>query len=430
MITAMVNILGCIFESIIIFMLFDAYIDKTENVHTYKKIVSVGLLALLIIISNAVLKLGLVNLIFVVCSIFSIMYVHCKNIKINLILSIISVVILSISEIIVALLIVRLTGVSISQIEDMQSYYILGSILSKLIAFFVIKFFCVVHNKDNDLTIKTSYWILFLIMFITSGLSIFLIFRFQNESVIIELNTISVICSFGLLYTTYFALYLYENLSFKTKLEQRQEFFQKQIKSQAKHLDEILISQRQVKKVRHDLSNHSILLRKFLENKDYDSALRYLVKLDELAIVSSEEISTGNAALDAIINTKKNIAKNKNIKFIINIQIPENIFVDAIDICMIFGNALDNCIEACEKVKETERWISVSIVYDDDSLIAKISNSSVKNKNQFLYTTKPDKSNHGFGIENIESALAKYKHISRFEEKESEFHLSFIIFND
>lgn len=424
----LVNILACTFESIIIFMFFDAYIEKQEEIKSCLYSVSIALLAGLIALSNIVLNLGLLNLVFVIVSTFIIMYVYNKNIKMNLILSIISVVILTVSELIVALLIIMLTGVAMDKLDTTSEYYILGAILSKLIAFLIMKVFCLIHKKNNDLTIKTSYWLLFLIVFVSSGMSIFLIFKLQYESNLSSHNIISVLCSFGLLYSTFFTLYLYEKLSTQAKIEQKQKIFRQQIKAQSKHLDEILITQHEIKKLRHDLVNHNISIQKYFENEDYKSGLEYLKNMNKVVNLSDQDIKTGNTALDAIINTKKSIAKSKNIEFITNIQIPENIFVDAIDICIIFGNALDNCIEACERISNGLKKISVSIIYEDNSMICKIVNTAVKNKNKFLQTTKKDKYNHGFGIENIESALAKYKHICRFKQDESEFQLSFVIF--
>ena len=152
--------------------------------------------------------------------------------------------------------------------------------------------------------------------------------------------------------------------------------------------------------------------------------------LNCLSNITDDTIETGNIALDAIINTKRSIAQNKGIIFLTNIQIPENIFIDAIDICIIFGNALDNCIEACELSDTNIKQIKLSIVYESDSIICKIVNTAPKNNNRFLHTTKKDYKNHGFGIENIKFSLSKYRNVYRFTQNENEFILSFIIFNN
>lgn len=91
---------------------------------------------------------------------------------------------------------------------------------------------------------------------------------------------------------------------------------------------------------------------------------------------------------------------------------------------------MDNCIEACEQIQDKPKKIEVSVLYDDNAFVCKISNSSVKSKNSFLSTNKKDKNNHGFGIENIKSALGKYNSIYRFNQSDDSFILSFVIFEE
>lgn len=430
MMSSIVNVLTGVFEAIIIFMFLDTYVERKHPSNIRAYLCAILILSIMINLSNKILNLGLLNFIFVIISTFVIAYIHNRNIKMNLILAIISVLILAISEIIVLFMITIVADVTVKQVESIESFRLLGIILSKLFAFFILKLFCIKHKKNHIFMMKTSYWILFLIMFITSVMTIFLIFRLQYESTSVILNNMSIWCSIGLLYTTFFALYLYENISKQVELESKQEIFKQQIKAQSKHLDEILITQRQIKKIRHDLINHNISLQAFFENKDYLSGLEYLKNMNNIVEIPEDTLETGNIALDAIINTKRSIAISKNISFVTNIQIPENVFVDPIDICIIFGNALDNAIEACEKIQNNNKKIAVSIVYEDDSIICKIANTAIKSNNHFLHTTKKDSSNHGFGIGNIESALSKYKHICRFKQTEDEFILSFVIFDD
>ncbi len=428
--TSIVNILTCIFEAIIICMFLATYIERKNPLNIRAYVCVIILLSILIILSNKILNLGLLNFIFVIIATFLIAYIHNKNIKMNLILSIIPVLTLAISEIIVLFFITIIADVTVKQVEAIDSYRLLGIILSKLFAFFILKLFCIKHKKNHLFMMKTSYWVLFLIMFVTTVMTISLIFRLQYENSSVILNNMSIWCSFGLLYTTFFALYLYENISKQAELERRQEVFQQQIKAQSKHLDEILITQNQVKKLRHDLINHNISIQAYFEKQDCASGLAYMKGMNQNAIFSDTLIETGNAALDAILNTKKSIALSKNIVFDTRIQVPENIFVDAIDICIIFGNALDNSIEACEKIEKGPKRILVSIIYESDSLICKIVNTAVKGKNKFLHTSKADRVNHGFGIENITSALEKYKNICRFDQTDTEFILSFVILKD
>lgn len=422
-----INLLTCIFEAIIILIFINTFTNYKEKVSRHTYIVGTLALAFLIFLSNQIMNLGLLNLVFVILFVFVIAFFINRQIKINIILSIISVLILTISEIIVLFVLTFITGLTVEQVTIINSSRTLGIILSKLLALVIFKILCAKHKNNTAFAMKTSYWILFFLMCSTSVVAIFLIFRLQYESNYVDMYNLSTWCSFGLLYSTFFALYLYERIAKQAEAESKQELFQQQIKAQSKHLDEILITQKQIKRLRHDLSNHLISIQTYFENHDYEAGLSYIKTMKDLTRISEDTIVTGNAALDAIINTKKNIALSKGIEFTTNIQIPENIFVDAVDICIIFGNALDNCIEACNKITDKPKTITLSLFYENDSLICKIVNTT-QNANPFFKTTKKDKLNHGFGIENIKAALSKYENLFRINTTESEFILSFIIF--
>lgn len=64
---------------------------------------------------------------------------------------------------------------------------------------------------------------------------------------------------------------------------------------------------------------------------------------------------TGNKCIDALINVKYATAKEKGIDFAIKIYIPEELPIDQCDLGIVVGNALDNAIEATEKVILTQK---------------------------------------------------------------------------
>jgi len=226
--------------------------------------------------------------------------------------------------------------------------------------------------------------------------------------------------------TYYFFMIINKEYERAFRLEIQKQQYEQQINSQSKHMDEILVMQKQIKKFRHDSSHHFTALKGFFANNQNQDGLSYIEKINS-DLENTEIVDTGNTAFDAIISTKKALAESKNIEFTIQIQIPEKLKVDAVDLCVIFGNSLDNAIEACEKL-EKHRMINVSAIYDDCQLICKITNTAALSTTD-LQTTKDDKENHGFGLENIKQALSKYNHVMKIDQADNEFVLSFIIFN-
>ena len=98
------------------------------------------------------------------------------------------------------------------------------------------------------------------------------------------------------------------------------------------------------------------------------------------------------------------------------------------DICTIFGNALDNAIEACLLLDDQrQKSIAVSLVQIDAVLLCKIINTAPQQTRNNLATSKKDKVNHGFGIANLTESLAKYGSVPEIEWQEGSFSLGFIL---
>lgn len=67
-------------------------------------------------------------------------------------------------------------------------------------------------------------------------------------------------------------------------------------------------------------------------------------------------VKSGNLMVDAILNSKLTIAKQKQIHVQCKAHVAKHIAIRDIDLCVIIGNLLDNAIEACEMLEEKERF--------------------------------------------------------------------------
>ena len=96
--------------------------------------------------------------------------------------------------------------------------------------------------------------------------------------------------------------------------------------------------------------------------------------------------------------------------------------INAVDIGVLFGNLLDNAIEAAEKTKN--RRITVDVQINGTYLSIIVSNSiecSILETNSTLETSKNNKISHGIGIKSIKSIVKKYEGMIQFYEESNEF---------
>lgn len=116
---------------------------------------------------------------------------------------------------------------------------------------------------------------------------------------------------------------------------------------------------------------------------------------------------TGNPVLDVLLADYRSIMDEKSISFDIKVDYVNMDFVHPIDITTIFGNLLENAIEACENV-QNERKIFLRIGTYHEMISIRMGNNcrAVKWKNGVPISQKGQ--NHGMGLLNVKRSVIKY----------------------
>lgn len=413
-------------EAVMMIMLCGTFCKKRKNSNFGVYFVGVIAVAVAINISNAIFNFGMLNVVMMILSFFAMTFLFRSKLATRAVIAVLHYLILVITEVLVLFGITLIYDVTVSTVVNTDSYRLLGIIASKMLAFLVVNI--IRYRYKGNRYMNTSYWIFFFLIFLSSVATIFLIFSLSYNIEGAYMYNLSVLCCFGLLFSTVFALYLYEHLTQQAETIRVQEQYEQHLRTQLKHLDDILVTQKQIKKFKHDFNNFHIGLQAYIDSNDLQGASIYLKKLKEKTIGAANVIETGNIALDAILSTKIAIAESRGITVNTKIQIPEEISIDPIDMCIIFGNALDNAIEACDRTEDENKKITITIVCKDKAVLCKVVNTAPKPEIFSQITTKPDKKNHGFGLENIKTALVKYNASPTIERTETEFILKFVIF--
>ena len=101
--------------------------------------------------------------------------------------------------------------------------------------------------------------------------------------------------------------------------------------------------------------------------------------------------------------------------------------MEPLDISTIFGNAIDNAIEASEKLPEDHRLITVKAAKVRDMLMINAENNMEPDSLPDEGTSKSDRFLHGFGIPNIRKAAEKYDGQCSISAKDGVFRLKVLI---
>lgn len=160
----------------------------------------------------------------------------------------------------------------------------------------------------------------------------------------------------------------------------------------------------------HDLKHQLNIIR-----MEPDSARReqYLQELESGIQQYDNQQKTGNAVLDILLTAKQMVCRQCGITMTVVADGAQLNFMDTMDICSIFGNALDNAIESVSKLAEPDkRLIRVAVYKNSGCVMVRVENyfeSPIEKRNgEYLTTKKDHQGYHGYGIKSIRYTAEKY----------------------
>lgn len=187
-------------------------------------------------------------------------------------------------------------------------------------------------------------------------------------------------------------------------------------------------SNEEIRKFKHDVKGHMIVLHNYIVQKDCEGAEEYLTKIGAKLEGDESRSYTGIVGLDAIIDNYRKEMVSKNIEFNWDgaCRLSEA-DIDLFDLCTIFENIFVNAIEACEKISSNRVVsISVQIINKKICIIEKntMGGNLVLDKNGEPVTTKTDKKNHGLGTKNIRDVVTKHDGMIKFTSEDGWFEIA------
>lgn len=193
-----------------------------------------------------------------------------------------------------------------------------------------------------------------------------------------------------------------ESLSLRTRAQAQQE-----------SIEALSAAYAQQRKLTHDFQAHLDTLSGMLAQQTPDtSALhKYVQGLRASQTDRILLVNTHHAALDALLNQKALVAKNRKIDIQFSVNDLSGVKINTVDLTILISNTLDNAIEACVKLPEDDRQIFVKVLLEEDVLFYSVRNRSLPvdvPPGQMPATTKEPVSLHGYGLQNVKTTLDKY----------------------
>ncbi|MDE6405758.1 MAG: GHKL domain-containing protein [Lachnospiraceae bacterium] len=190
----------------------------------------------------------------------------------------------------------------------------------------------------------------------------------------------------------------------------------------------------QAERLRHDLKNHVLALRGLWEEQMWEKLGDYLKRMEGSAQLGANEEATGNRAVDALLRQKRKMAEEKGIDWECDVQIPKQSHINEFDLCVLFGNILDNAVEACGRLQreahgqEGRPFIRVQAGAVKKCFLLVVKNSmNAAEKPTGGISERKNPQGQGIGLLNVRDVVREYNGVMNTEMQNGIFDISVLL---
>lgn len=329
-----------------------------------------------------------------------------------ILLSVSNIAISSVAELIVGTLMSLAFSISMD-VGRTGIYYAIGMILSKFLSLIIVILIRAKKHKLLSSRYRKQFGIILIIPITTIAIILLQTKYFVQipENDYLTLG-IALVCYTTLIVSNVIVFDIIDNLCTVIIQDSKIAMVEELISQQSEQYSQFIEQTQEIQKIRHDYHNFLIGLSAELQANNIQNAITNIER--EYNSVSGFSlplnIESGNHTIDAFISAKQQVASTKNIRFHTSFHLPFPMKISLIDLAIMMGNAMDNAIEATEKIPSvSERIINISLMMKGNSLIITIINPVIMDVDVTdLKTTKKSTELHGFGIISMKNIASKY----------------------
>lgn len=201
------------------------------------------------------------------------------------------------------------------------------------------------------------------------------------------------------------------SLNKNDRLRQENQFLSMQ---QARY-DNLCTVIAETREARHDMRHHFHALQNLATRKDWEGLEKYLS--DACNSIPDAELNLcDNSVVDGVASHYGLLFRKQNIPFSFELDLPPELPIPEIDLCLVLSNLLENALEASLKTKPQKRRIKVqAYLHSKHMILLSVANTfdgNIKEKDGVFQSSKHR--GEGIGIQSIRRIAKKNGGYSRF----------------
>jgi len=196
-----------------------------------------------------------------------------------------------------------------------------------------------------------------------------------------------------------------------------------QLTSQREQYKSLMENMESVRFMRHDMKHHLAVISEYVQSENISGIRGYMEGLEYGLNSARSKFYCDNYAVNAIVNHYIDSAGSDGIPTTVKLTVPaEAGQIRDSDLCIVFGNLLENAVDACRGLPSGDRFIRIFSYISDGGLVVTMENSfdgKLKERNGTLLSTKHD--GDGIGLSSVHVVSEKYNGDMRIETRDRVF---------
>lgn len=265
-----------------------------------------------------------------------------------------------------------------------------------------------VKEMVEDENLAQTWYVFWILPVLVIGLNLALIPKYNTV-----LHTqrflrgyIVIIYALLLILALFYSMFLMmANILNKNKKLQQENLF---LSVQQERYENLRSAIEDARQARHDIRHHFIQLSTMAKDGDLEKIKEYLQNaMDKIPNLTYHFCE--NQSVDNVIGYYYALAQKEEIPFAARVDLPKELSVDEMDLCLILSNLLENALEASRKTTAAQQQISLEIYQHSASiLLIRVENNfdgTIKEKNHLFHSTK--RKGLGIGTQSVRRMAEK-----------------------
>ena len=204
----------------------------------------------------------------------------------------------------------------------------------------------------------------------------------------------------------------------------RLEMAEKQIAVQKEYYDTLGRQMNEIREIKHDINHFTGVMQQLADEGDLGRLRTFLSEYCEKVQMEQLPIFCEHTICNSVIGYYYLRAKEYEIPFMSQCNISEKLGMSDSDLCILFGNALDNAISACRHMDQGQScFIEIEAKKIKGQRFIKVTNSYQEQLEIMdgKYISSKNGNSHGFGIHNMTKVVEAYGGFVKIEHNECKF---------